>query len=663
MSITVGILAHVDAGKTTLSEQILYRAGTLRAPGRVDRKNTFLDYNEVERERGITVFADQAAFQAGGRAFQLIDTPGHVDFSGEMERSLWVMDCAVLVISCVEGIQSHTETIWRLLRRNQVPTFLFLNKTDRAGADPEGVLREAERLWGAVCPDFTGYQGEEMEPRTVERLAELDETLLDTYCSSGYDPQLWHSAARRMTRDCRIFPAFRGSALNGQGVEEFLRAFSLLAPEETGDASAPLAARVYKVRHEKQGGRVAFLKITAGTLHPKEEICCPGDSGEPITEKCNELRGYNGAKYTLIPQAVPGDLCAVTGLSTPMPGDVVGASPRRMLPFSTQPLLAAKVLFDTSIPPKTMLEHLRELEDEEPLLGVSWEEELQEIRVHIMGEIQLEVLAELMRERFGLEIGFGPCEILYRETLGAPVVGCGHFEPLRHYAEVHLRLSPGPRGSGIVFASECSTDVLAAGWQNLIRTHVLEKEHRGVLTGAPLTDVKVTLLAGRAHLKHTEGGDFRQATYRAIRQGLMHAQSVLLEPYYAFEIEVELSLTGRVFSDILRRNGTYETPQTEGDRAIIRGRAPVSEMMDYAKELTAFSKGKGKLSLTFDGYEPCHNAQEVIQYKAYDPERDIANTPDSVFCSHGAGYRVKWDEAPTMMHLKLEEEKQGDSLT
>lgn len=654
MNLTVGILAHVDAGKTTLSEQLLYRSGALRAPGRVDRKNAFLDYSDIERERGITVFSDQAVFQAGGRTFQLIDTPGHVDFSGEMERSLWAMDCAVLVVSCVEGVQSHTETVWRLLRRYRVPTVIFLNKTDRAGADPDGVLREMHRLWGAEFPDFSrGFHGETMEPAFAEQLAELDSSLLDAYCSSGYEPGAWLAAARRMAEECRIFPAFRGSALSGEGVEEFLQALALLAPGPKGDADGPFSARVYKVRHDKQGGRVVFLKVTSGTLHPKEEISSPSDTGEVLSEKINELRCYNGAKYTLAAEACAGDLCAVTGPAAPMPGDTVGDGARRGSRSAMQPLLTAKVLFDPSEHPKTMLEHLRELEDEEPLLGVVWDEELQEIHVRVMGEIQLEVLAELMRGRYGTEIGFGPCEILYRETIAAPVVGCGHFEPLRHYAEVHLRLSPGERGSGIVFDSECSTDVLASSWQNLIRTHVLEKEHRGVLTGAPLTDVRVTLLAGRAHLKHTEGGDFREATYRAVRQGLMHAQTVLLEPYYAFDIEAELSLTGRVFSDIQRRSGTCEPPEAAGDRVRIRGRAPVAEMMDYAQELTAFTKGRGRISLSFDGYEPCHNAQEVAARRHYDPERDTANPAGSVFCSHGAGFPVKWDEAPAHMHLKL----------
>ncbi len=654
MGITIGILAHVDAGKTTLSEQLLYHAGVLRAPGRVDQKNSFLDYGSIERERGITVFSDQAVFQCGDQTFHLIDTPGHVDFSGEMERSLWVMDCAVLVISCVEGVQSHTETVWNLIRKHNVPTLIFLNKTDRAGANPEGILKEIRRQGGIDCPDFSlGFRSGEMDLSLAEHLAESDNELLETYFSSGYVREEWLAVTRRMIGECRISPVFRGSALSGEGVENFLQALPLLAPRVNENPDAPFCARVYKVRHDKQGGRVVFLKVTAGTLHPKDEISSPSDAETLISEKVNELRCYNGAKFTLLEKACPGDLCAVTGLSSPMPGDEVGANASHQSPFVMQPLLAAKVLFDDSIHPKIILEHLRELEDEEPLLGVAWDEELQEIHVHVMGEIQLEVLTELVRERYGISICFGTCEILYRETIAAPTVGCGHFEPLRHYAEVHLRLSPGESGRGITFNSECSTDLLAANWQNLIRTHVLEKEHKGVLTGTPLTDVCVTLLAGRAHLKHTEGGDFREATYRAIRQGLMQAQNILLEPYCAFAIETEISLTGRVFSDIQRMNGTYEPPEIMEDKALIHGHAPFATMMNYPQQLTVFTKGRGKISLSFDGYEPCHNADEIIAHRNYDAERDTANPADSVFCSHGAGYAVKWDEASAHMHVKF----------
>jgi small GTP-binding protein len=654
MGTTIGILAHVDAGKTTLSEQILYRAGVLRAPGRVDRKNSFLDYGEIERERGITVFADQAVFRYEGRTFSLIDTPGHVDFSGEMERSLRVLDCAVLVVSCAEGVQSHTETVMRLLRKRRVPTLIFLNKTDRAGADPEGVLSELRGLWGAECVDFSaGFQAGEMDGPLAERLAEMDDGLFERYCSGGYERKKWLEAARRMVAEGRLYPVFRGSALNGEGVEEMLTGLAQLAPCAEGDPEGPFAALAYKVRHDGQGGRAVYLKVTSGTLRAKDEVSEVTAAGEAVTEKVNELRRRVGSKYEPLAEARPGDLCAATGLAVPMPGDGVGTLAGRGEPFALRPLMTAKVICDGSVLPATLLGYLRELEDEEPLLGVSWDAELQEIHVRVMGEVQLEVLTELVRERYGVAVGFGPCEILYLETIASPVTGCAHFEPLRHYAEVHLRLSPGPRGSGVTFGSECSTDLLAASWQNLIRTHVFEKEHRGVLLGAPLTDVCVTLLAGRSHLKHTQGGDFREATCRAVRQALMHAESVLLEPYYDFEVETGPSLVGRVLSDIRKRNGTCDAPVQEGGGAVIRGRAPAVDWMDYPRELTAFSKGTGKISLAFGGYEPCHNAREVVARKQYEPERDTENPADSVFCSHGAGFPVKWDEAPAHMHIRL----------
>lgn len=653
MGITIGILAHVDAGKTTLAEQILYHSGVLRSAGRVDRKNSFLDYGKVERERGITVFSDQAVFKSGGTAFYLIDTPGHVDFSGEMERSLWVMDCAILVISCVEGLQSHTETVWKLLQKHHIPTFLFLNKNDRAGANPDGLLDKIHRKWQVCCPDFSvNFKAGEMSLELAEVLAEQDSNLLELYFSEGYNREKWLSASRKMVSECRIFPVFRGSALNDEGISELLQALPLLAPEKQYRPEEPFSARVFKIRHDKQGGRVAYLKVTAGTLHPKDEILCPCPGGEPVLEKINELRCYSGSKYTPIPEAFPGEICAAVGLFSPMPGDIVGTGAEHGTPFEIRPMLSAKVIFDDSVHPKTVLKYLRELEDEEPLLNAVWEEKLQEIHVHVMGKIQLEVLSELFQERYGIDIAFGRCEILYRETIAEPVVGCGHFEPLRHYAEVHFRLEPAERGSGISFKSECSADLLAANWQNLIHTHIMEKEHKGVLTGAPLTDISVTLLAGRAHIKHTEGGDFREASYRAIRQGLMQAKSILLEPYYAFSVEADLSCAGRILSDIQRMSGTYDPPETLESSVRIRGRAPVSAMMNYSLELAAFTKGRGVLSLVFDGYEPCHNAGEVIAEKAYDPERDTANTADSVFCSHGSGYLVKWSRAPELMHIK-----------
>lgn len=649
-----GVLAHVDAGKTTLSEQILFHAGRLRAPGRVDEQTAFLDHQEIERRRGITVFADQAELTLGGRPFTLIDTPGHVDFSGEMERCLSVLDCAVLVVSSVEGVQAHTQTVWELLRKQGVPTMVFLNKTDRAGADRQKVWGQLERL-GAVCVDGPGLMGESGEAESAaEVLAGLDDGLLERFLSTGYDREIWLDVGNRLFAEGRICPVFAGSALQGEGIEPLLDGLRLLAPLPRGNPEAPFSGRVYKVRHEK-GGRVVFLKVEQGTLHPKEVIAVPERGENGGAEKCNELRCYSGERFALLSGVGPGTLCAVTGVQTLRPGDRAGEGAAEGGCGVLRPLLSSRVLYADSIPARTMLARFRELEDEEPLLGVDWNERLQELSVHVMGEVQLEVLTELFRQRFGEEIRFGPCSVLYGETLAAPVVGCGHFEPLRHYAEVHLRLEPAPRGSGISFASQCQLDDLSSSWQNLVRTHVLEKQHLGVLTGSPLMDVTITLLSGRSHLKHTEGGDFREATYRAIRQGLMHAESLLLEPWYAFTAEVEFSELGRVQADVQRMGGTCEAPEEAGGRVRLRGRAPLAQMMDYPRALTAFTKGKGRISFLFDGYEPCREQDKIVEEWGYDPERDVENTPDSVFCSHGAGFPVKWREAPAYMHLPVEE--------
>ena len=649
----VGILAHVDAGKTTLAEQILCQSGALRQAGRVDSRNTLLDHAEIERTRGITVFADEASFVFRGRPFTLLDTPGHVDFSGEMERCLSVMDCAVLVVSSVEGVQSHTRTLWHLLRKRKIPVMLFLSKTDRVGAHPEELLREFRTQFGISCVDFTHRLHEDgsMTDTAAEDVAELEDTLLEKYLNTGYIPEEWLAAAQALFSACRMVPVFSGAALAGEGVAQLLNGVFWMTKPFSGCAQAPFAAKVYKIRHDS-GGRVAFLRITAGSLHPKDRIAVPGEAAEP--EKCNELRVYQGGKYTLAKQALPGDLCAVTGVQSLHPGDTAGQGAVCGQKYALQPMLSARVLFDSGIPAKTVLQDMRELEDEEPLLHIRWNEPLQELEVQVMGRIQLEVLAQLMQERFQIPVSFGRCAVLYRETIAMPVVGCGHFEPLRHYAEVHLLLKPGVPGSGITFESRCSQDVLAGNWQRLIRTHVLEKEHRGVLTGAPLTDVHIVLLSGRAHLKHTEGGDFRQATYRAVRQGLMHAQNVLLEPWYQFTAEIELPFAGKVIADVQRMHGTCEPPEISGEQAVVCGCAPVSEMMDYPAQVTAFTKGRGSISLAFDRCRPCHNAQEVISQVAYQPEHDVENTPGSVFCSHGAGYPVPWQEACLHMHLPVE---------
>lgn len=656
MSTTIGILAHVDAGKTTLAEQILYHTGVLRTAGRVDQKNAFLDYSAIERERGITVFSDQAVFEQDGKRFYLLDTPGHVDFSGEMERCLWIMDCAILVISSVEGIQSHTQTVWKMLQERKIPTIIFLNKTDRVGADPEKILEEMKRRYQANCLEFTGQLDDNgLSESLAELVAEQDDELLEIYFSKGYQKDIWLGKLKEMFWQRKIFPIYRGSALSGDGITSLIDGLKQLALSDNGDAQAPFVGKVYKVRRDK-GGKVVYLKVEQGCIHPKDTIQVPAGDEMAEFEKINELRQYQGANHTLIPEARPGDLCAITGVQRLQPGDKAGENANHEITSSLTPLLAAKVIYPATVSARTMLGYFRELEEEEPLLHVLWNGDTQEIVVHIMGEIQLEILTQRIVQQYQLDIEFGPRSILYQETIRESVVGCGHFEPLRHYAEVHVRVSPAPRGSGIHFTSECPHDQLDTNWQNLIRTHVFEKAHKGILTGSPLTDVEVTLLAGKSHLKHTEGGDFRQATYRAIRQALMQAgekNTILLEPYYAFEIEIDYTKSGRVLSDIQKMAGISSPPKDLGGQVLLTGEVPVVEMMDYPKQLTALSKGQARISLTFMGYQPCHNTQDVVNQFAYEPERDLDNTPDSVFCSHGAGYTVKWWDVPSHMHIKL----------
>lgn len=656
MSTTIGILAHVDAGKTTLAEQILYHTGVLRTAGRVDQKNAFLDHSAIERERGITVFSDQAVFEQDGKRFYLLDTPGHVDFSGEMERCLWIMDCAILVISSVEGIQSHTQTVWKMLQERKIPTIIFLNKTDRVGADPEKILEEMKSRYQANCLEFTGQLDDNgLSESLAELVAEQDDELLEIYFSDGYQKDVWLDKLKELFWKRKIFPIYRGSALSGDGITSLINGLKQLALSDNGDVQAPFVGKVYKVRRDK-GGKVVYLKVEKGCIHPKDTIQVPAGDEMAEFEKINELRQYQGANHTLIPEARPGDLCAITGVQRLQPGDKAGENANHEIASSLTPLLAAKVIYPATVSARTMLGYFRELEEEEPLLHVLWNEDTQEIVVHIMGEIQLEILTQRIAQQYQLAIEFGPRSILYQETIREPVVGCGHFEPLRHYAEVHVRLSPAPRGSGIHFTSECPHDQLDTNWQNLIRTHVFEKPHKGILTGSPLTDVEVTLLAGKSHLKHTEGGDFRQATYRAIRQALMQAgekNTILLEPYYSFEIEIDYTKSGRVLSDIQKMAGICNPPKDLGGQVLLTGEAPVVEMMDYPKQLTALSKGQARISLTFMGYQPCHNTQDVINQYAYEPERDLENTPDSVFCSHGAGYTVKWWDVPSHMHIKL----------
>lgn len=663
---TLGILAHVDAGKTTLSEQILYQSGAIRSCGRVDHQDAFLDIHSIEKEHGITVFSDQAVFTLQGRCWFLVDTPGHVDFSGEMERSLKILDYSVLVISCVEGIQSHTETIWKLLEQNHVPVLLFLNKIDRPGANPEAVLAQ-------ICKHFTPYLLDCSQlnrgvctDTLAETLAEMDDALLEHYLEQGYDPQLWLNFIRRAVTQRRLFPFFTGSALSGEGISAFLDTLALIAWDESAEDSCqlPFLGQVYKVRHDSQKNRLVFLKVHQGRLLPKESICyCREDTGLFVEEKVDSLRLYNGSRSQPVAQAAAGDLTAVTGLSGIHPGEWLGEriyfqehweevhALQKESAACTTPLLSAKLLFPAAIAAKTMLGYLRELEDEDPLLSVHWEETLREIHLHCMGVVQMEILQKLIQERFGVAVEFGDCEILYQETIGKPVMGYGHFEPLRHYAEVHLRLEPAPRGSGIVFSSECPLDQLDGNYQNAVRTHVLERQHRGILTGFPLTDLRVVLVNGRAHLKHTEGGDFREATYRAIRQGLEKADNLLLEPFCRYTIRAESAHVGRILTDLQRMKGSFQPPEASGDQVTITGRIPAATFVNYQQQLLAFTKGRANLSYSFDGYDLCHNSQDVIERIGYDKSRDVENTSDSVFCAKGAGFTVKWDEAEKYMHL------------
>ena len=637
--LVIGILAHVDSGKTTLSEALLYGTGTIRKLGRVDHKDAFLDTDALEKARGITIFSKQALFTAGNTDFTLLDTPGHVDFSTETERTLQVLDYAVLVISGTDGVQSHTETLWRLLRRYRIPTFVFVNKMDLPGPGREALLTQLNRRLGDGFVDFGAEQADR-----DEALALCDERLMETMLDRGSltDTDLIPAIARR-----HVFPCWFGSALKLQGVDalvEGLDRYTRPAP-----ALEAFGAKVFKVSQDEQGNRLTWLRVTGGALKVKAPLTGEVD-GEPWAEKANQLRLYSGAKFTLAECIGPGQVCAVTGLTKARPGEGLGAERDSDLPV-LEPVLSYQVLLPEGADVHAALGKLHRLEEEEPQLHVVWNETLGEIHVQLMGEIQLEVLRSLLAERFGLEVEFGPGGILYKETITEPMEGVGHYEPLRHYAEVHLKLEPLPRGSGMQFAADCREEVLDKNWQRLVLTHLEEKQHLGVLTGSPLTDVKITLIAGRAHLKHTEGGDFRQATYRAVRQGLMLAKSQLLEPWYAFRLEVPAENIGRAMSDIQRMEGTFDPPESGEETAVLTGFAPVSTMRSYPMEVVSYTRGRGHLSLTLDGYRPCHNAQEVIAAIGYEPEHDLDNPADSVFCAHGAGFVVPWDQVRSHMHV------------
>ena len=637
--IVLGILAHVDSGKTTLSEAMLYRAGVTRRLGRVDHKDAFLDTDALEKARGITIFSKQALLTAGDTDITLLDTPGHVDFSTETERTLQVLDYAVLVVSGTDGVQSHTETLWRLLRRYHVPTFVFVNKMDLPGMERQELFAQLNRRLGEGFVDFGAEQADR-----DEALALCDENLMDRMLDAGrlQDADLIPAIARR-----HVFPCWFGAALKLEGVDALLDGLDRYT--RPAPALEAFGAKVFKVSQDEQGARLTWLRVTGGELKVKAQLTGEAD-GEPWAEKANQLRLYSGAKYTLTEAIGPGQVCAVTGLTKARPGEGLGAERDSDLPV-LEPVLSYQVLLPEGADVHAALGKLHRLEEEEPQLHVVWNETLGEIHVQLMGEIQLEVLRSLLAERFGLEVEFGPGGILYKETITEPMEGVGHYEPLRHYAEVHLKLEPLPRGSGMQFAADCREEVLDKNWQRLVLTHLEEKQHLGVLTGSPLTDVKITLIAGRAHLKHTEGGDFRQATYRAVRQGLMLAKSQLLEPWYAFRLDVPAENIGRAMSDIQRMEGTFDPPESGEETAVLTGFAPVSTMRSYPMEVVSYTRGRGHLSLTLDGYRPCHNAQEVIAAIGYEPEHDLDNPADSVFCAHGAGFVVPWDQVRSHMHV------------
>lgn len=641
--IVVGILAHVDAGKTTLSEGMLYTSGAIRTMGRVDNRDAFLDTYALERERGITIFSKQAVFPLGTTQVTLLDTPGHVDFSPEMERTLQVLDYAILVISGADGVQGHTRTLWNLLRRYEIPTFVFINKMDQKGTDAEVLLQELKNVLEEGCVDFSTKR----DVHFYEEAAVCSEDALEEFLETG---RLKKETLQELFLERQLFPCFFGSALRLEGVKEFLEQMQeLIKVPEYPDT---FAAKVFKIARDEAGNRLTYLKITGGSLKVKAVI---------EGQKVNQIRIYSGEKYEAVNEVEAGSICAVTGLSDTYPGEGLGAEQGTYLPV-LEPVLNYQVIPTEGDDPILLLPKLRELEEEEPQLHIVWEEALQEIHVQLMGEVQLEVLKTLIYERFGVEVEFGQGNILYKETIQNTVEGVGHFEPLRHYAEVHLLLEPGEPGSGVQCMSVCSEDVLDRNWQRLILTHLMETEHRGVLTGAPITDIRITLVSGKAHLKHTEGGDFRQAVYRAVRQGLKQAVSVLLEPYYEYRLELPSENVGRAMTDIERMHGTFGLPQTEADRTILTGMAPVSTMRDYQKEVHAYTRGNGTLQCTLKGYAPCHNTEEVLVATGYDSERDTLHPTGSVFCAHGAGFLVPWYEVKEYMHLpSIMQEKPSDS--
>lgn len=652
--ITFGILAHVDSGKTTLSEAILYKTGEIRKLGRVDHKNTFLDTHFLERERGITIFSKQAEFNLGDMSCTILDTPGHSDFSNETERTLQVIDYAILVISGSEKVQSHTETLWDLLKRYNIPTFIFVNKTDLSGVNRDDVMYTLKKRLSDGCIDFFHYDKEKL----LEELSLCDEELMQEYLE---DEKLSYDTIKKCIVKRKIFPCCFGSALKMEGVDEFLKLLEKYV-------SVPIynekfGAKIYKISEDENGNRVTHMKITGGELKVKSAVSYTADDVK-YNEKINQIRIYSGKKYNTADTACAGTVCAVTGLTSAYVGQGLGSEENSSLPV-LEPVLTYGIILPPDIDSHVAIEKLRILEAEDPQLHVVWNERSGQIQVRLMGKIQLEILKEIIRERFGFEVEFTAGTIAYRETVSKISEGAGHYEPLRHYAEVHLLIEPGERNSGLVFETDCREEVLDKNWQRLILTHLKEKTHLGILTGSPVTDIKFTLKSGKAHLKHTEGGDFRQATYRAVRQGLRKNESILLEPFYKFRLEVPMENTGRAITDIQQMCGSFQPPETIENMTVINGEAPVSEMCDYYNEVISYTKGRGRISCTFKGYEPCHNSEEVIAEFGYNCDGDTENTADSVFCSHGAGFVVKWDEADEYMHLPscLEQNNYAEEIT
>lgn len=658
--LVIGILAHVDAGKTTLSEELLYLCGEIRKIGRVDHGDAFLDTYELEKERGITIFSKQALLKTENMEVTLLDTPGHVDFSAEMERTLQVLDYAILVINGMDGVQSHTMTLWRLLERYQIPTFLFVNKMDQQGTDHDALLNDLKQHLHENCVDFgrtqdTDYGMYELTPEQLENIAVCEEDILETYLETGI---VEDRDIARLIVQRKIFPCYFGSALKEKGVKDFWNGVQKYTAEP--ERPTEFGAKVFKIARDEQGNRFTYMKITGGSLKVKTLLSSnsngqslPGRKAEEAAweEKADQIRLYSGAKYELTSEAEAGTVCAVTGLTRTYPGEGLGIEQESELPI-LEPVLNYQIILPDDCDPHQMLQKLRQLEEEEPQLHILWDSQFSEIHAQLMGEVQIEILKKLIWDRFHVAVEFGAGSIVYKETVAEPVEGVGHFEPLRHYAEVHLLIEPGEPGSGCQFFTACSEDVLARNWQRLILTHLEEKEHIGVLTGSPLTDVQITILTGRAHAKHTEGGDFRQATYRAVRQGLRKARNILLEPYYEFRLEVPAEMIGRAMSDVQKMQGTFDAPEVEGETAILKGTAAVAQMRDYQKEVVSYTHGTGKLFCSLKGYAPCKNQDEVVQNIGYDPEADLENPTGSVFCAHGAGFVVPWDQVEAYMHLQ-----------